>query len=110
RTRPGTSGECRGWPAGYLEDAGLTVELDGPEPERPSLVATLKGSGDGPALGYLSHVDTVLADAEDWGTGPWSGEIRDGFLYGRGAVDMKDQTAAEAVAAVHLAKGGAKFN
>ena len=60
-------------------------------------------------LGYLSHVDTVLADAEDWSADPWGAEIRDGYLYGRGAVDMKDQTAAEAVAAVRLAKAGAKF-
>ena len=74
-----------------------------------SLVATLR-KGDGPTLGYLSHVDTVLADAEDWTADPWGGEIRDGFLYGRGAVDMKNQTAAEAVAAVHLARSGAKFN
>ena len=106
---PGNERECQEWLAGYLEDAGLTVELDGAEPERTNLVATLKG-GDGPTLGYLSHVDTVLADAEDWTADPWGGEIRDGFLYGRGAVDMKDQTAAEAVAAVHLARSGAKFN
>jgi acetylornithine deacetylase/succinyl-diaminopimelate desuccinylase-like protein len=107
---PGNERECLQWLAGYLEDAGLTVELAGPEPERPSLVATLRGRGEGPALGYLSHVDTVLADAEDWTADPWGGEIRDGFLYGRGAVDMKNQTAAEAVAAVHLARGGAKFD
>jgi len=106
---PGNERECQQWLAGYLEDAGLEVELVGPEPERMSLVATLRG-GDGPTLGYLSHVDTVLADAEDWSSDPWSGEIRDGFLYGRGAVDMKDQTAAEAVAAVQLARSGAKFN
>ena len=40
-------------------------------------------------LGYLSHVDTVLADARDWTHDPWSGEIHDGFLWGRGAIDMK---------------------
>src|SRR3954468_17809452 len=95
---PGNERECQEWLAGYLEDAGLTVELDGPEPDRPSLVAALR-TGDGPTLGYLSHVDTVLADAQDWSVDPWSGEIRDGYLYGRGAVDMKNQTAAEAVAA-----------
>ena len=50
-------------------------------------------------LGYLSHVDTVLADPEDWTHDPWSGEIHDGYLWGRGALDMKSQTAAEAVAA-----------
>ena len=57
-------------------------------------------------LGYLSHVDTVLADAEDWTHDPWSGEVHDGFLWGRGALDMKSQTAAEAVAAARLARDG----
>jgi acetylornithine deacetylase/succinyl-diaminopimelate desuccinylase-like protein len=54
-------------------------------------------------------VDTVLADAEDWSADPWGAERRDGYLYGRGALDMKNQTAAEAVAAARLARAGAKF-
>jgi len=106
---PGNERACLEWLAGYLEDAGLAVELDGAEPERPNLVATLKG-GEGPALGYLSHVDTVLADKEDWSADPWSAEIRDGYLYGRGTIDMKNQTAAEAVAIARLARGSASFN
>src|SRR5918997_641590 len=106
---PGDERACLQWLADYLSDAGLEVELDGAEPERPNLVATLT-RGDGPALGYLSHVDTVLADAGDWSTDPWGAELRDGFLYGRGAIDMKSQTAAEAVAAAHLARSGARFN
>ena len=78
----------------------------GAEPERPNLVARLKGDEPGPVLGYLSHVDTVLADPDDWTHDPWSGEIHDGYLWGRGALDMKSQTAAEAVAAATLAREG----
>jgi acetylornithine deacetylase/succinyl-diaminopimelate desuccinylase-like protein len=104
---PGDERACQEWLAGYLEDAGLSCELHAAEPERPNLVARLPG-GDGPTLGYLSHVDTVLADAGDWSADPWGAEIRDGFLYGRGAVDMKDQTAAEAVALATLARNGVK--
>jgi acetylornithine deacetylase/succinyl-diaminopimelate desuccinylase-like protein len=104
---PGDERACQEWLAGYLEDAGLTCELHAADPERPNLVARLRG-GDGPTLGYLSHVDTVLADAQDWSADPWGAEVRDGFLYGRGAVDMKDQTAAEAVALARLARGGFK--
>src|SRR3954451_10470698 len=106
---PGDERECQEWLAGYLSDAGLEGELLGAEPERPNLVARLK-RGDGPVLGYLSHVDTVLADKEDWSADPWGAERREHLLYGRGAIDMKDQTAAEAVAAARLAKAGAAFN
>ena len=105
---PGGERECIEWLAGYLEDAGLTVEIAGAEPERPCLVATLQ-RGEGPTVGYLSHVDTVLADPQDWSADPWGAEIRDGYLYGRGTIDMKNQTAAEAVAAARLARAGAKF-
>jgi acetylornithine deacetylase/succinyl-diaminopimelate desuccinylase-like protein len=103
---PGDERACQEWLAGYLREAGLEVELMGAEAERPNLVATLKGDEPGPALGYLSHVDTVLADADDWKHDPWSGEVHDGYLWGRGALDMKSQTAAEAVAAATLARGG----
>jgi acetylornithine deacetylase/succinyl-diaminopimelate desuccinylase-like protein len=103
---PGNERECQQWLAGYLEDAGFTVELMGAEPERPNLVATLTGDEPGPTLGYLSHVDTVLADPDDWTHDPWSGEVHDGYLWGRGALDMKSQTAAEVAAATHLARDG----
>jgi acetylornithine deacetylase/succinyl-diaminopimelate desuccinylase-like protein len=104
---PGEERACAEWLAGYLEDAGLACELHAAETERPNLVATLKG-GDGPTLGYLSHLDTVLADAEDWSADPWGAEIKGGFLYGRGSLDMKNQTAAEAVALAALARKGVK--
>jgi acetylornithine deacetylase/succinyl-diaminopimelate desuccinylase-like protein len=103
---PGNERECQEWLAGYLREAGLKVELLGADPERPNLVATLEGDEPGPVLGYLSHVDTVLADPDDWTHDPWSGEVHDGHLWGRGALDMKSQTAAEAVAAATLAREG----
>ena len=93
--------------AGYLNDAGLETELLADDDDRPNLVADLEGKGDaGPTLCYLGHVDTVLADPTEWDHDPWSGEVADGFLWGRGALDMKSQVAAEAVAAATLAKGG----
>jgi acetylornithine deacetylase/succinyl-diaminopimelate desuccinylase-like protein len=103
---PGAERECQEWLAGYLGSAGFEVELLGAEPERPNLVATLKGDEPGPVLGYLSHVDTVLAEPDDWTHDPWGGEVADGYLWGRGALDMKSQTAAEAVAAKTLAESG----
>jgi len=104
---PGNERACQEWLKGYLEDAGLECELlCAEDPERPNLIARLPGESEGPVLGYLSHVDTVLADAADWRHDPWSGEVHDGALWGRGAIDMKSQTAAEAVAAAHLARQG----
>jgi acetylornithine deacetylase/succinyl-diaminopimelate desuccinylase-like protein len=58
-------------------------------------------------LCYLGHVDTVLADVDEWTAhGPWSGDVADGFLWGRGALDMKSQVAAEVAAAASLARSG----
>ena len=103
---PGNERECQEWIAAYLREAGLEVELMGADPERPNLVARLAGDEPGPVLGYLSHVDTVLADPDDWTHDPWSGEVHDGHLWGRGTLDMKGQTAAEIVAAATLARSG----
>src|SRR5262245_53599837 len=88
---PGNERACQVWLKSYLEDAGFECELLGAEHERPNLVARLRGESDGPILGYLSHVDTVLADAADWTHDPWSGDVHDGAIWGRGALDMKSQ-------------------
>jgi acetylornithine deacetylase/succinyl-diaminopimelate desuccinylase-like protein len=90
----------------YLRSAGFETQVLAEDPNRPNLVATLSGEDDGPVLCYLGHVDTVLADPGAWRHDPWSGEIADGYLWGRGALDMKDQVAAEAVAGASLARRG----
>src|ERR671917_2578267 len=92
--------------AADLRAAGFEVDLLGAVPERPNLVARLRGRDDGPVLCLLSHVDTVLATPSEWTHGPWSGDVADGFVWGRGALDMKSQTAAEVAAAVRLANEG----
>jgi acetylornithine deacetylase/succinyl-diaminopimelate desuccinylase-like protein len=103
---PGNERPAQEHLAGLLGDAGFEVQLLGRTDERPNLVARLRGAGDGPTLCLLSHVDTVLADASAWQRDPWSGDVVDGELWGRGALDMKSQTAAEVVAAVNLARSG----
>jgi acetylornithine deacetylase/succinyl-diaminopimelate desuccinylase-like protein len=103
---PGNELELQRWLRDYLTDAGLECELAGAADERPNVIARLPGAAPGPTLAYLSHVDTVLADADDWRRDPWSGTVHDGFLWGRGAIDMKSQTAAEVVAVARLARSG----
>ncbi len=90
----------------YLEENGIACELYARDPVRANLVARLPASGDGPRLLLLSHTDTVLADPSEWTVDPWSGELRDGCVWGRGALDMKGQVAASAVAIASLAREG----
>jgi acetylornithine deacetylase/succinyl-diaminopimelate desuccinylase-like protein len=89
----------------YLAENGVESELYAKEPGRANLVARLPGSG-GASLLMLSHTDTVLADASEWQVDPWSGELRDDEIWGRGALDMKGQVAASAVAIASLAREG----
>ncbi len=103
---PGDERPAQEYLAGELDDAGFDCELLGRTAPRPNLVARLDGPADGPTLCLLSHVDTVLATPSDWTHDPWSGDLEDGFVWGRGALDMKSQTAAEVAAAISLARSG----
>jgi acetylornithine deacetylase/succinyl-diaminopimelate desuccinylase-like protein len=90
----------------YLEESGVSCELYARIPERANLVARIPGRGDGPRLLFLSHTDVVLADASEWSADPFGGELRGGEVWGRGALDMKGQVAASAVAIASLAREG----
>jgi acetylornithine deacetylase/succinyl-diaminopimelate desuccinylase-like protein len=107
---PGNERPAQEHLAAHLQAAGFECELLGAEPGRPNLIARLRADGqaadEGPTLCYLGHVDTVLADAAEWTHDPWSGDLAEGFLWGRGALDMKSQVAAEIAAAASLARGG----
>jgi len=90
----------------YLEAAGVECELYAKVPERANLVARIRGRGDGPSLALLSHTDVVLADAREWQREPFGAELVDGEVWGRGALDMKGEVAASAVAMATLAREG----
>jgi acetylornithine deacetylase/succinyl-diaminopimelate desuccinylase-like protein len=90
----------------YLEAAGVECELYARIPERANLVARIRGRGDGPSLAMLSHTDVVLADAVEWERDPFGGELVDDHVWGRGALDMKGEVAASAVALATLAREG----
>ena len=68
--------------------------------------ARIPGRGGGPRLLFLSHTDVVLADPAEWQADPFGGELREDEVWGRGALDMKGQVAAEAVAIASLAREG----
>jgi len=91
----------------YLAASGVDSELYARTPERANLVARLRG-GEGPSLAFLCHTDTVVADPGEWERDPWSGELVADEVWGRGALDMKNQVAASAVALASLAREGFK--
>ncbi len=103
---PGNEAAAQEYLRGLLETAGFECELLSSVPGRPNLIGRLPGRSDGPRLAYLGHVDTVLATPSEWTVDPWSGELRDGCVWGRGALDMKSQVAAEVAAACALAEEG----
>jgi acetylornithine deacetylase/succinyl-diaminopimelate desuccinylase-like protein len=103
---PGNKQALQNFLQDELELAGFDCTQLSVEQGRPNLIARLPGRSDGPRLCYLGHADTVLANPEDWTVDPWSGELRDGCVWGRGALDMKDQVACEVAAAIALAEAG----
>jgi acetylornithine deacetylase/succinyl-diaminopimelate desuccinylase-like protein len=93
----------------YLGSTGLDVERFEPQPGRTSLVARIEGSDPtAPSLLLMGHTDVVPVNADGWSRDPFSGEIVDDFVWGRGAVDMLNITASQAVAFRRLAESGFK--
>jgi acetylornithine deacetylase/succinyl-diaminopimelate desuccinylase-like protein len=91
----------------YLEASGIECELVAKNPDRANLIARIAGTGEGPSLALLGHTDVVPADAQDWKHPPFEAHVDDeGYLWGRGAVDMKNETATRAVAMAALARSG----
>src|ERR671914_1530973 len=77
--------------AAKLDEVGIPSEIHESAPGRASVVARIEGTDPGrDALLVHGHLDVVPAQADEWTVHPFAGEIRDGFLWGRGAIDMKD--------------------
>ena len=91
----------------YLGTSGLDVERYESQPGRTSLVTRIEGSDpDAPSLLLMGHTDVVPVNPDGWSREPFSGELVDGFVWGRGAVDMLNITASQAVAVRRLAESG----
>jgi acetylornithine deacetylase/succinyl-diaminopimelate desuccinylase-like protein len=89
----------------YLEGAGVECELVARDPKRANLVARIKGTGEGPTLALMGHTDVVPADHQAWTHPPFDAHLDDdGFIWGRGTVDMKNETATRAVTMALLAR------
>ena len=98
---PGSGGEVRNADLleAYLAGAGLDVERFDSAPGRSNLIVRIEGSDpDAPTLCLLGHTDVVPVNEARWSEDPFGGEIIDGCVWGRGAIDMFNLTASMAVA------------
>ena len=102
---PGNEEACGEFVAGILDDAGFAVERQKFGEKRINIIAKLPGPG---PLVLTGHLDTVPLGDAPWSEDPFSGAIKDGKLYGRGSSDMKSGVAAMMIAAMKLAKQGAR--
>lgn len=100
--------ECARWIAGQLEDVGYQVEyLESGAPGRANVFARLSGADSSRgALMIHGHLDVVPAAAADWSVHPFSGAVEDGYVWGRGAVDMKDMVGMMIVVARQFRRAG----
>ncbi|MGF3523193.1 MAG: M20/M25/M40 family metallo-hydrolase, partial [Candidatus Bathyarchaeia archaeon] len=92
---PGNETKAATYVADVLNKEGFQCEIFESAPQRGSVITRFKGSGEKPSLLLLSHLDVVAAKAEEWSVDPFGGVVKDGFVWGRGALDMKGMTAIE---------------
>jgi len=86
---PGNEGECIAFINQLLTQAGIETRLLAKSPSRPNLIARLPGQGNAAPLLLYGHVDVVPTKNQDWQQPPFSGALVDGYVWGRGALDMK---------------------
>jgi acetylornithine deacetylase/succinyl-diaminopimelate desuccinylase-like protein len=86
---PGNEAAVMGFLDGLLREAGLQTRLLESVPGRPNLIVRVPGAGTAPPLLMQAHLDVVPADPHSWTHPPFEGRIADGFIWGRGALDMK---------------------
>ncbi|HEX5740384.1 MAG TPA: M20/M25/M40 family metallo-hydrolase [Pilimelia sp.] len=106
RTGAGERGAAE-FVAARLAEVGVAAQVYESLPGRASVLARLPGADPGrPALLVHGHLDVVPADPAEWSVHPFSGELRDGYLWGRGAIDMKDFDAMMLSVVRHWARTG----
>lgn len=86
---PGNEAKCVGYIAELCHSLGIRTQTFAKDPNRPNLVARIKGQGNAAPLLLYGHVDVVSTANQDWDHPPFSGDIADGMIWGRGALDMK---------------------
>lgn len=102
---PGDCREAARLLCGVLRESGFAPVSFGAKPEKPNVLCHVGGTED-PGLVLIHHMDVVPARAQEWSVPPFSAEVRDGFMYGRGTLDTKGLGTAHWCAALRAAKAG----
>jgi acetylornithine deacetylase/succinyl-diaminopimelate desuccinylase-like protein len=103
---PGNETPAAEYVSEILRDAGLEPTLVGETPDRKNVIARLSGKGAKPPLLLAAHLDVVPAERESWRHPPFGGEIHDGYIWGRGAIDMKHMAIMSALVIARLKREG----
>jgi len=90
---PGNERACIEYINDLLKNAGIETNLVAKTPERPNVIARLIGQGKAPPLLLYGHVDVVTTEGQQWTYPPFEARIEDGYIWGRGALDMKSGVA-----------------
>ena len=106
---PGNEILCANYIAEVLKDEGIDPTITESEPGRGNVTARLKG-GNAPALMLLGHTDVVAVEPDKWSRDPFGGELHNGYIWGRGALDMKNMVAAELMVFLLLKRQGVTLN
>jgi acetylornithine deacetylase/succinyl-diaminopimelate desuccinylase-like protein len=105
---PGNEGECIGHIQRLLTDAGVESRIVAKDDSRPNLIARIAGAGESPPLLLYGHVDVVTTANQNWTHPPFAAELVDGWVWGRGALDMKGGVAMLVDAFLRAARGELK--
>ena len=106
---PGNETAAANYVAQNLRHDGFECKLHESAPGRGNVITRLEGTGEKTSLLLLSHLDVVAANPDEWSVNPFGGVVKDGFVWGRGALDMKGMTAIELMALKLLKRNGVKL-
>jgi len=103
---PGNELQTANWLKAVLAREGIDAQVFEPRPGKANLYARIKGDGSARPLILLNHMDVVLASPEYWKVDPFSGSVQDGYLWGRGALDMKGEAITQLLSLLTLKRAG----
>ncbi len=103
---PGNELKTAQWLKAVLAREGIESQIFEPRPGKANLYARVRGDGSARPLIFLNHMDVVLAAPEYWKVDPFSGVVKDGYVWGRGALDMKGEAIAQLMTLITLKRAG----